>query len=161
MNEEELDEIAKLQERGMAPTDDDGNAATRTLMGDYTDRTPALAGRTPMRTPKSDGDMLRQEAQNLISLTNGETPLKGGLNTPLHESDFSGATPKPRSAQTPNPIATPLRPGATPGRGGITPVLQSGTPRLMRVDALTIFLTRISWSNSLVYSTPGSTGIER
>jgi len=127
VNEEELDEIAKLQERGMAPTDDDGNAATRTLMGDYTDRTPALAGRTPMRTPKSDGDMLRQEAQNLISLTNGETPLKGGLNTPLHESDFSGATPKPRSAQTPNPIATPLRPGATPGRGGITPVLQSGS----------------------------------
>jgi len=110
----------------MMGMDDDGNAATRTLMGDYHDATPAMAGRTPMRTPKADGDALRQEAQNLIALTTGETPLKGGANTPLHDSDFSGATPKPRTAATPNPIATPLR---TPGRGGVTPVLQAGMSR--------------------------------
>lgn len=127
VNEDELEEIAKMQERGLSSMEDDGNAATRTLMGDYTDRTPSLAGRTPMRTPKSEGDMLRLEAQNLIALTEGETPLKGGLNTPLHDSDFTGATPKQRPAQTPNPIATPLRTvGGTPGRGGITPVLHTG-----------------------------------
>jgi len=129
VNEDELEEIAKLQQRGMTPLDDEGSAATRTLMGDYTDRTPALAGRTPMRTPKSGNDMLLQEAQNLIALTTGETPLKGGLNTPLHDSDFSGATPKPRMAQTPNPISsTPgFGTGSTPGRSGATPVLQAGS----------------------------------
>lgn len=130
VNEQELEEIAKLQERGMAPIDDDeGNAATRTLMGDYADRTPSLAGRTPMRTPRSEGDMLRQEAQNLIALNHqAESSLKGGSNTPLHDSDFSGATPKQRTAQTPNPIATPLRAATgTPGRGGATPVLHTGS----------------------------------
>lgn len=43
-----------------------------------------------------------QEAQNLIALTNVETPLKGGLNTPLFESDFSGITPRRDIIQTPN-----------------------------------------------------------
>jgi len=128
VTERELDEIAKMQERGMSPIDAEGSVATRTLMGDYTDRgTPALAGRTPMRTPKSDGDNLRQEAQNLIALTTGETPLKGGLNAPLHDSDFTGATPKPRSAQTPNPIATPLH--GTPGGRGATPLLHAAGSR--------------------------------
>lgn len=43
-----------------------------------------------------------QEAQNIMALTNVDTPLKGGLNTPLHQSDFSGITPKHQVAATPN-----------------------------------------------------------
>jgi len=125
VNEDELEEIAKLQQRGTTPMDEDGSAATRTLMGSYADATPSLAGRTPMRTPRSEGDHLIREAQNLIALTQQESSLKGGISTPLHDSDFSGATPKARVAQTPNPMVgmTPGRVGATPGA---TPLLHAG-----------------------------------
>lgn len=57
--------------------------------------------------------MLVQEAQNIMALTNVDTPLKGGLNTPLHDSDFSGVTPHRQLVQTPNTVlGTPMR---TPG----------------------------------------------
>ena len=65
--------------------------------------------------------MLVQEAQNIMALTNVDTPLKGGLNTPLHESDFSGVTPRHQTAQTPNTlIQTPFRTPAlrAPGTEG-------------------------------------------
>lgn len=66
---------------------------------------------------------LFQEAQNIMALTNVDTPLKGGLNTPLHASDFSGATPKHGIAQTPNMVlGTPFRtPGAEMTPGVMTP----------------------------------------
>lgn len=45
-----------------------------------------------------------------MALTNIDTPLKGGLNTPLHESDFSGVTPQKQQIQTPNTVlSTPFR----------------------------------------------------
>ena len=45
-----------------------------------------------------------------MALTNIDTPLKGGLNTPLHQSDFSGSTPQRQQVQTPNTvITTPFR----------------------------------------------------
>lgn len=47
---------------------------------------------------------LFQEAQNLLALQNVETPLKGGLNTPLHETDFQGITPRRQVNQTPNTV---------------------------------------------------------
>ena len=51
-----------------------------------------------------------------MALTNVDTPLKGGLNTPLMESDFSGVTPKHQLSQTPNTtLGTPFR---TPGQEG-------------------------------------------
>lgn len=47
-----------------------------------------------------------------MALSNVDTPLKGGLNTPLHESDFSGVTPKRDVVSTPNNlITTPFRTG--------------------------------------------------
>jgi len=63
-----------------------------------------------------------QEAQNIMALSNVDTPLKGGLNTPLHESDFTGITPRRQVAQTPNTVlASPFRtPAATPGGEGTT-----------------------------------------
>ena len=55
----------------------------------------------------------KKEAQNIMALSNVDTPLKGGLNTPLHQSDFSGVTPQRQVAQTPNTVlGTPAR---TPG----------------------------------------------
>ena len=57
-----------------------------------------------------------------MALSNVDTPLKGGLNTPLHESDFTGITPRRQVAQTPNTVlASPFRtPAATPSADGKT-----------------------------------------
>ena len=70
-----------------------------------------------------------------MALTNVDTPLKGGLNTPLHESDFSGTTPRQNIVATPNtllstPFRTPAVPaeGATPRGGAATPA-QGPTPK--------------------------------
>jgi len=129
VSEQELEQIGKLQGAGIMQ--EGGGEATRTLMGDYTDMaTPSLVGRTPMRTPKSEGNTLLQEAQDLIALTQTRTPLEGGANTPLHKEHFAadGATPHHKKTETPNPIATPLQTpalgltpaGRTPGgRGGM------------------------------------------
>ena len=50
-----------------------------------------------------------------MALTNVDTPLKGGLNTPLHASDFSGVTPKHQISATPNTVL--LTPFRTPAQG--------------------------------------------
>ena len=111
----------------------DGSEASQHLLADYSvtpGATPSL--RTP-RTPAAQ-DTILQEAQNILALQNVQTPLKGGENTPLHESDFDGVTPKKALVQTPNVVlGTPFRtpgqggPGSTPRtvtpqRGGTTPV---------------------------------------
>lgn len=55
-------------------------------------------------------DRILMEAQNVMALTHVDTPLKGGLNTPLHESDFSGALPQTQVVATPNAVlSTPFR----------------------------------------------------
>lgn len=61
--------------------------------------------------------MCFQEAQNILALSNVDTPLKGGTNTPMKQSDFEGVTPRQQAIQTPNMmLATPYR---TPqGEGG-------------------------------------------
>lgn len=74
-----------------------------------------------------------------------QTPLLGDENTPLHAdpsggTGFEGATPRHQVAFTPNPLATPLRPGA-PGDISATPRdLQTGaTPlRTPMRDSLSI-----------------------
>lgn len=74
-----------------------------------------------------------------MALTNVDTPLKGGLNTPLHESDFSGVTPQRQVVQTPNTVlSTPFR---TPSNGaeGLTPGVEQLPNRLLtlpRVELL-------------------------
>ena len=46
----------------------------------------------------------------MLALQNVATPLKGGENTPLHETSFEGAMPKKQAVQTPNTvIGTPYR----------------------------------------------------
>ena len=45
-----------------------------------------------------------------MALQNVGTPLKGGENTPLHDTSFEGAMPKRQAMQTPNVvIGTPYR----------------------------------------------------
>jgi len=61
-----------------------------------------------------------QEAQNIMALSNVETPLKGGMNTPLVDSDFSGIMPTPQLAATANTVlATPFRTPGVPGQQGM------------------------------------------
>ena len=61
---------------------------------------------------------LFQEAQNILALSNVDTPLKGGINTPLKESDFEGVTPRQQAIQTPNMmLTTPYRTPQGEGTG--------------------------------------------
>lgn len=65
-----------------------------------------------MRTPQntSAGNSIQKQAENLIALENAQTPLKGGLNTPMHEITEEDKAPM----RTPNIVfgKTPTRPGA-------------------------------------------------
>jgi len=122
MTENELEELAKF--RKTTGDEEDEDTVTSALLSNYREtptpmHTPARGA--PIRTPVRQDSVLK-EAQNLIALSTGATPLVGGENTPLHKSDFTGATPSKSSVATPNVLATPLRtpaghlPGSTPVR---------------------------------------------
>ena len=123
----EMEQIVKLGKASEAARDSvtadiDGSSlrASDTLLADYS-VTPGTALRTP-RTPMPQQDKILQEAQNIMALTNVDTPLKGGLNTDLIENggDFSGMTPSTASLQTPNTVlTTPFR--TRDGQVGLTP----------------------------------------
>eukprot|EP00123_Amoebidium_parasiticum_P018459 comp24213_c0_seq2/m.44515 comp24213_c0_seq2/g.44515 ORF comp24213_c0_seq2/g.44515 comp24213_c0_seq2/m.44515 type:complete len:538 (-) comp24213_c0_seq2:14-1627(-) len=127
---EQIIKVGQFSEQAMELTGDDG--VTGQLLSDYSIN-PA-AGQ-PMRTPRipKAEDTILQEAQNLIALTNQQTPLLGGENTPLHDTSFSSVTPQRQIVQTPNTVltATPARldgTGKTPARGvGMTPRRGDGT----------------------------------
>ncbi|KAH3765195.1 cell division control protein [Pelomyxa schiedti] len=133
ISEKELEELSKLGEdaesleRQLAHSK---GQATSALIANYAttpgatpmaspSSTPTLrnlASRTPQRTPLTR-DTLMMEAENLIKLTQSQTPLHGGENPELHPSDFSGVTPKREDIKTPNVLTTPqhqVQGGATP-----------------------------------------------
>ncbi|XP_041970783.1 cell division cycle 5-like protein [Aricia agestis] len=138
VTDQELQQVVKLGRASEVARESAGEVggATDALLATY-----ALEAATPQpqRTPAAR-DRVLMEAQNVMALTHVDTPLKGGLNTPLHESDFSGALPQSMVVATPNTVlATPFRssrsevstPGsfATPGQtntqgGMLTPGLR-------------------------------------
>ena len=62
-----------------------------------------------------------KEAQNILALNQVDTPLKGGMNTPLMESSFEGVTPKRADVKTPNMmLGTPFRTPQSEGQGSST-----------------------------------------
>ncbi|XP_071113531.1 cell division cycle 5-like protein [Haliotis cracherodii] len=125
ISDAELEEVVKVGQaseyaRQQAEEASRGDSASRGLLQDYNATPNAVNLRTP-RTPAAQ-DTILQEAQNIMALTNVDTPLKGGLNTPIHNSDFSGITPKHQTSQTPNTVlGTPFRTPGQVGEGGITP----------------------------------------
>lgn len=130
ISDTELEEIVKMGQASETArlSVEDSNMASNALLSEYS-VTPAAAHalRTP-RTP-AEQDTILQEAQNILALSNVDTPLKGGMNTPLTQSDFEGVTPKHQAIQTPNMmLATPYR---TPQgeSGGVTPRSMAGTPQ--------------------------------
>jgi pre-mRNA-splicing factor CDC5/CEF1 len=132
----EMEQIVKLGKASEAAresvTDSEGGSqrASDTLLADYS-VTPGTALRTP-RTPMPQQDKILQEAQNIMALTNVDTPLKGGMNTDLVENggDFSSVTPGQSVLQTPNTVlTTPFR--TKDGQVGLTPRMMS-TPGSLR-----------------------------
>lgn len=120
ITDQELQQVVKLGRASEVAKEvalESGVETTDTLLADYS-ITPQ-AGATP-RTPAPQSDRILQEAQNMMALTHVDTPLKGGLNTPLHNSDFSGVMPQAQTVATPNTVlATPFRSSRTDG--GATP----------------------------------------
>jgi pre-mRNA-splicing factor CDC5/CEF1 len=129
VSDQELEDIVKLgYQAAEAPAA--GSGASSVLLGDY-QQTPTAP--TPMRTPMTapGSDAVMQEAQNLIALTNSETPLKGGDSAELHQgTGFGGVTPMSTRITTPNVLVSGATPGRTPSTvGGRTPLsIASGTP---------------------------------
>lgn len=111
ISDQELQQVVKLgraSEIAKEVAGESGIETTDALLADYS-ITPQAISATP-RTPAPQTDRIMQEAQNIMALTHVDTPLKGGLNTPMYESDFSGVLPKAAAIATPNTvIATPFR----------------------------------------------------
>ncbi|KAB7503370.1 Cell division cycle 5-like protein [Armadillidium nasatum] len=125
ISEEELEQVVKLGKASEAARElaeeTSGSGATETLLGDY-GTTSSGAMRTP-RTPAIQ-DSVIQGAKDIMALTHVETPLKGGINTPLHNEEIIGDASR-TPVMTPNTVlGTPFRtpqgtqimtPSRTPG----------------------------------------------
>lgn len=133
VGETELEEIVKMGmvgEQANRLAGEGENEATKGFIGNYT----GIVGSTPIRTPRAPPmeDHIANEIRNIRALTETQSSLLGGENTPLHEgigsTGFDGITPRRQVVSTPNPMATPIRPngmGATPLR---TPSGPGATP---------------------------------
>jgi pre-mRNA-splicing factor CDC5/CEF1 len=140
VGESELEEIVKMGmagERASRLAGDHEMDGTRGLVANYSN----MIGGTPIRTPRAppEEDRIANEVRNIKALTETQSSLLGGENTPLHEgggsTGFEGIAPRKHHLVTPNPMATPFRQAANgigstpmgpPGRPGATPML---TPR--------------------------------
>ncbi|KAI8317259.1 Pre-mRNA-splicing factor [Colletotrichum sp. SAR11_240] len=134
VSEGELEEIVKMGmvgERANIMARESENDATRGLVSEYS----TLNNSAPIRTPRAPAqeDHIANEIRNIRALTNTQSSLLGGENTPLHEgaesTGFDGIAPRKQTVATPNPMATPMHAngvGQTPARVGQTPMR---TPR--------------------------------
>ncbi|GAB1316704.1 Pre-mRNA-splicing factor cef1 [Madurella fahalii] len=155
VSEGELDEIVKMGmigERASAMASESENDATRGLVGSYS----TLNTNAPIRTPRAPAqeDHIANEIRNIRALTETQSSLLGGENTPLHEgvgsTGFDSVAPRKQVVSTPNPLATPLRSaangvGATPLRVGQTP---------LRTPRDTFSLNTVDSEMSMVGGTP-------
>ncbi|KAL8953142.1 MAG: hypothetical protein Q9222_000963 [Ikaeria aurantiellina] len=116
VGEAELEDIVKLGMVGEHANRVAGageNEATKGFVGNYT----GVVGGTPIRTPRAppQEDHIANEIRNIRALTETQSSLLGGENTPLHEGSgstgFEGVTPRSNVVSTPNPMATPIRSG--------------------------------------------------
>ncbi|XP_015185878.1 PREDICTED: cell division cycle 5-like protein [Polistes dominula] len=128
ISDQELQQVVKLgraSEVAREVATESGITLSDSLLADYS--LPTNVAVTP-RTPAVQ-DKILQEAQNVMALTHVDTPLKGGINTPLNNSDFSGVVPVTPAIATPNTIlATPFRSQRNDG----TPLNSFNTPASSR-----------------------------
>ncbi|CAO4362005.1 unnamed protein product [Caenorhabditis nigoni] len=114
ISDRELEQIVKIGHASDSVRQYIDGTATSGLLTDYTEsaRANAVAART-MRTPMPK-DTIQMEIENIIALQNTESVLKGGINTPLHESELGkGVLPTPKIVATPNTVLHAI--AATPG----------------------------------------------
>ena len=132
VGEAELEDIVKLGmvgEQAHRLAGEGDNEATKGFIGNYT----GIIGGTPIRTPRAppQEDHIANEIRNIRALTETQSSLLGGENTPLHEGSgstgFDGIAPRKHVIATPNPMATPVRPGGVNGAGA-TPMRTPGGP---------------------------------
>lgn len=120
ISDQELQQVVKLgraSEIAKEVASESGIETTDALLADYS-ITPQIAS-TP-RTPAPFTDRVMQEAQAIMALSHVDTPLKGGVNTPLIQTDFSSSLPQNLQIATPNTVlATPFR--STRADGSATP----------------------------------------
>jgi pre-mRNA-splicing factor CDC5/CEF1 len=131
VGEGELEEIVKMGmigEKANLMARSSENDSTRGLVNTYSTINSGAPIRTPRAPPQEDH--IANEIRNIRALTETQSSLLGGENTPLHEgagsTGFDGATPRRHQMETPNPMATPFRqsngvrqtpgPGSTPMR---------------------------------------------
>ncbi|KAJ5205753.1 hypothetical protein N7491_003622 [Penicillium cf. griseofulvum] len=156
VSESEMEDIIKMGMAGdKASRMSADEAGTRELLGDYS----AIVGGTPIRTPRAapEDDHIANEIKNIRALTETQSSLLGGENTPLHEGSsstgFDGIAPRRQAIVTPNPMATPFRQangmGATPMPGGVG---VGATP--LRTPRDHLALNREGEGSQLIGSTP-------
>lgn len=156
VSEGELEEIVKMGmmgERANMMARESENDATRGLVSNYS----TINTNAPIRTPKApeQEDHIANEIRNIRALTNTQSSLLGGENTPLHEgagsTGFQSVQPQRQVMATPNPLATPLRAGGAGGVGA-TPLRPGQTP--MRTPRDSFALNHADDDMSMVGSTP-------
>ena len=146
VGETELEEIVKMGlvgEQAHRLASEGENEATKGFIGNYT----GMVGGTPIRTPRAppQDDHIANEIRNIRALTETQSSLLGGENTPLHEgagsTGFDGVAPRKHVIATPNPMATPMRHGGPNGAGATpsrTPIGPGATPLRTPRDSFAI-----------------------
>ncbi|VDD88616.1 unnamed protein product [Enterobius vermicularis] len=140
ISEKEMEEIIKIGQATESVKEMSDENPTSMLLHDY-QNVAANSVRTA-RTPMIHADVIQKEAENLLALHNVPTPLKGGINTPLHDFNMQSALPQQLVAQTPNTViggiaATPRSTLADEFTGSVRSS-EPGTPATPFRDQLNI-----------------------
>lgn len=159
VSETELEEIVKMGmagERASKMAGEEENDGTRGLISNY-----SIVGGTPIRTPRApvEEDRIANEIRNIKALTETQSSLLGGENTPLHEgggsTGFEGIAPRKHALVTPNPMATPFRQAGANGIGATpmkTPMGTGATP--LRTPRDNFAINNDAGMGTLVGNTP-------
>uniref|UniRef100_A0A914KND9 Cell division cycle 5-like protein n=2 Tax=Meloidogyne TaxID=189290 RepID=A0A914KND9_MELIC len=117
ISDKELEDIIKIGHVSDSVRELVDDNPSSTLLHDYNEsaRTNAFSART-QRAAVGDVDTVARAADDLLALINVETPLKGGLNTPLHNHDFSAPGSQRQPISTPNTVLSAM--AATPKNVG-------------------------------------------
>jgi pre-mRNA-splicing factor CDC5/CEF1 len=143
VGEGELEEIVKMGmigERANQIARASENDATRGLVGTYN----TINSGAPVRTPRAPAqeDHIANEIRNIKALTETQSSLLGGENTPLYEgagsTGFDGVAPRKQQMETPNPMATPLRQGIAGFSGALRTPGPGATPMRTPRDSFAI-----------------------
>jgi pre-mRNA-splicing factor CDC5/CEF1 len=131
VSDAELEDIIKMGVNGDRAIKASGiDEDRRSLVSNYN----SMVGSTPIRTPRAPAaeDHIANEIRNIRALTDTQSSLLGGENTPLHtgaaSTGFEGVAPRRNDVVTPNPMATPFRQSQTNGANGVS-VTPLRTPR--------------------------------